>query len=124
MSNPAVECLKGILGHYGPSVCQTPRMCEMMIRKDSRLPVGEMDALMAAVNYNVVSRLIANPRGGRAQLVALLMKEGRVAPVPAKWAVETWAEALGSAPQMQGPKSWKDVDAPDEFLREAQRPIR
>src|SRR5712672_2304075 len=119
MSNPAVECLKGILGHYGPSVCQTPRMCEMLIRKECHLPPGELEALMTAVNHNIVSRLITNPRADRAQLIALLTKEGHVAPVAAKWAVESWAEALGSAPEQQGPKSWKDVDAPDEFLREA-----
>ena len=36
MSNPAVESLKDVLGRYGPSVCQTPRMCEMMIRNSGQ----------------------------------------------------------------------------------------
>jgi hypothetical protein len=124
MSNPAVESLKNVLGQYGLSVCQTPRMCEMMIRQSCHLPPAEVDALMAAVKTNVVTRLMTKPGSDHAQLAALLSQEAHVAPATAKWAVESWAEAIGSAPARQGPQTWKDVDAPDEFLREARRPVR
>jgi hypothetical protein len=124
MSNPAVESLKGVLGRYGSSVCQTPRMCEMMIRQSCHLPPAEVQALMAAVNTNVVTRLIKNPDSDHAQLAALLSQEAHVAPATAKWAVESWAAAIGSALARPGPQTWKDVDAPDEFRREARRPVR
>jgi len=124
MGKAAVENLRDILGRYGPSVVQTPRMCEMMLRQAGNLPTGEVDALMAAVNANVVTRLITRSGGDRDQLAAALGQQGQITPAAAKWAVDCWADALGSAPQQQGAKTWKEVEAPDEFLREARRPIR
>src|SRR2546421_11152386 len=102
MSNPAVDTLKKVLGQYGPSVCQTPRMCEMMIRKDCQLPPAEMDALMAAVNTNVVSRLITRPATDRAELATQLCQQVRsITPTTAKWAVECWAAALATTPRRE-----------------------
>jgi len=124
MSNPAVDTLRKVLGQYGPSVCQTPRMCEMIIRKNCQLPPAEMDALVAAMNANVVSRLVTRPDCDRAELANQLCQEARIAPTIAKWSVECWAAALAAAPRREGPQTWKEVDAPDEFLREARKPIR
>src|SRR5207248_6813604 len=107
MSNPAVDVLKKVLGQYGPSVCQTPRMCEMLIRKDCHLPPAEMDALMAAVNSNVVSRLLTRPDTDRGELATHLCQQARLTPTTAKWAVECWAAALATTPRREGPQSWR-----------------
>src|SRR5947209_15605749 len=104
MSNPAVDTLRKVLGQYGPSVCQTPRMCEMMIRRDCQLPPSEMGAIMAALNANVVARLIARPDSDRAELVTHLCQQARLTPTTAKWAVECWAAALATAPRREGPQ--------------------
>jgi hypothetical protein len=109
MSAEAELALADILKNYGRSVCDTPRMFEMMIRQHPNVPADEITALVAALHHHVTKHLLANPACDQQALVQALSAQGKVPLLTARWAVETWAKALGGVKPEKKVSNWDEV---------------
>lgn len=103
MNNTARARLGDFIKAYGPSVCNTPTMCQIMLNQYCGPYPAEMQALNLALTSGAVDRLMKTRSGEPWEqtsepLVKQLVVSG-MAEADAHWAVESWARALGKHPE-------------------------
>jgi uncharacterized protein YegL len=91
--------LRDIIIKYGPTLYEDARRCEAFLRDLCAIHKREISVLMAALNYGVINELISQQSTSPQILVARLSHqlEANLAltPIAARWAVESWAIAIG-----------------------------
>src|SRR5260370_4114168 len=102
MSDIAQRKLTEIITTYGRSVCDDPRRCEGLLRDlcgDQRRAIyGLVGALKGRVAADLRTAAPGVPRAVLlAQLARRLQDDQALTEEAARWAVETWALALGVA---------------------------
>lgn len=100
MSDIARLKLTEIITAYGRSVCDDPRRCEGLLRDLCGDQRRAIHVLLGALKGRVVTDLLAAARGTPcaallAQMARRLEEDQGLTEEAARWAVETWAQALG-----------------------------
>ena len=99
MSDAARQTLARIVTQYGPSVADDPRRCEGLLRDLCGDARREINVLVAALKEKVVGDLQAGgdlpPEALIGRGVKKLQDNAGIAEDLARWAVESWALALG-----------------------------
>jgi hypothetical protein len=112
MNDQVRERLGELMTSYGTGLYATPRMCEILLKQKCAEYPEEVQVLAHAVQAGTVQQLMRVRRGQdweqvEAGLVNELVKAG-AQEEPARWAVQSWAVALGkhpdSAPRPPEPK--------------------
>ena len=103
MNDAARARLGKFIQAYGPAVCNTPAMCQIMLNQYCGSYPEESQALNRALSGGAVGRLLATKPGESwDKLAEPLVKElanGGMAEADANWAVESWGRALGKHPE-------------------------
>jgi hypothetical protein len=103
MNNIPRQQLYQLIATYGPSLCDDPRRCEALL-KDLCAPYRpEVSVLVGALKEKVAAELLASQKNmPQTVLLARLTKRIRenlaLTEDAARWAVESWALALGVIP--------------------------
>ncbi len=92
--------LSAIIAQYGQSLCDDPRRCEALLRDFCGQYRGEIAILVNALKEGVAAELLASQKRVPheillAQLTNRLRDNLYMTEKAAKWAVESWALALG-----------------------------
>jgi hypothetical protein len=124
MNNAAATVLCDILKNYGRGICDTPRMFDTLLHQQARAFPEETAVLSAAVRHNVVRKLAEDPNRDRDELAHLLTDFDHVPEPDARWAVDSWAAALGLAPAPKAISRWNDIATPTDLARDAAAPVR
>jgi hypothetical protein len=124
MNNAAANVLYEVLKSYGRGICDTPRMFETLLRQQARAFPAEIEVLMAAINHKVVRKLAEDPNRDRDELTHILTDYARLPETDARWAVDSWAAALGLAPPPKAVTRWNEIETPAELARDAAKPVR
>lgn len=100
MNEQAARILISLVGRYGPALAYDPLRCEGLLRDTCPRCSREIFVLVNAVRQNVPADLLAPrhtlpPALFRGFLVKRLQDELAFSDEAARWAVETWIEALG-----------------------------
>jgi len=107
MNDLARTKLIDIVNSYGRSVCSTPRTCEIFLHQQCDELPAEREVLAEALRRGTVSRLVEakdQPYAAiSATLVSELVGEAGVSADDARWAVDSWALALGKHPSTAAP---------------------
>jgi hypothetical protein len=121
MNDLARERLGELMSSYGVGLCNTPRMCEILIRQKCPEFPDEVEVLAQAVHCGAVQRLIKMPRaqdwdGFSGGLVGEMVQSG-IQEERARWAVDSWALALGKHPSAAPapappPVNWDNITDP------------
>ncbi len=95
------QVLRGLLAEYGPSLCDDPRRCEALLRDHCGDHKREIRVLVAALDERVPADLLRSqpdppPAMLLNRLTRRLQDERGLAEDVARWAVESWALALGT----------------------------
>jgi len=100
MSSDVIKALQEIVSSYGPSICDNAGRCKALLMDLCPTHRLEVNLLVVALQEGVPNRLASSPPG--VPLVSLLatlalnVSEGHgLKRELARWAVETWAVALG-----------------------------
>lgn len=105
MNDQACEALGRVLRNYGPSICNTPRSCEMFIRQECGAYPNESKLLIEALRQGVTSDLLTyqpseSPWDPLADLLRTRLRtRSGMGDLEGAWAVDTWAKALGRHPE-------------------------
>jgi hypothetical protein len=104
MNDQACEALGRVLRHYGPSICNTPRSCEMFIRQECGAYPEESKALIEALRQGVTAELmtyqpVANDWDPVASKLCTRLVAKGMGETEGTWAVDAWAKALGRHPE-------------------------
>lgn len=105
MNEQAREALSRVLRNYGPSICNTPRSCEMFIRQECGAYPDESKALIEALRQGVTADLLTYRPAETAWdpfadlLKTRLQTRSNLKEADGAWAVDTWAKALGRHPE-------------------------
>jgi len=108
MNEQAARILISLVGRYGPSLAYDPLRCEALLRDTCPRCSRETFVLVNAVRQQVPADLLS-PRHSlppdlfRGFLVKRLQDELAFSEEAARWAVETWALALGPGNGSGGP---------------------
>lgn len=94
MSEQARQELCELLGSYGPNICDTPRMCEMMLQQHRAAHPEATDALIGVLRLGRVKTLLDVTAEQQEALADEAARSQGISPEMARWAVETWSEAL------------------------------
>lgn len=94
------EKLRELIAQHGRALCDEPRRLEAFLRDLCGEHKREIFLLVSAVEEHVVADLLASGDGLPQDLVLgrlerKLVDRRAVTPVAARWAVESWASALG-----------------------------
>jgi hypothetical protein len=107
MNNLARTKLAEIVTSYGRTVCNTPRTCEIFLQQQCEDLPAERQLLAEALRRGTVSRLLEakdQPYAAIAgSLVNELVGDAGVSADDARWAVDSWALALGKHPSTAPP---------------------
>lgn len=117
MNDEARHHLRKVLKQYGPSVCNTPRSFEMMLRSACMDCPNEIKALMQVLERGMVTDLtkmhdiesweiVATP------MVNQLTEQAGMNPEDARWAVDSWGIALRKHPDTAPPPGSRPQDLP------------
>lgn len=95
--------LRELITRYGPALADDPRRCEGLLRDLCGAYRREIFVLISALQQGVAKDLLNIQPGTpypvlEAQLIRELREDLALDEEAARWAVETWAEALGRAP--------------------------
>jgi len=98
----ARQTLRQILATYGPDVRRDPRRCEALLRDLCPARALEVNLLLAALRARVPDELLAAPPGRPVAVLAARLAQRLVDTLgltgeAARWAVGSWAVALGLA---------------------------
>lgn len=105
MNDQAREALGRVLRNYGPSICNTPRSCEMFIRQECGAYPSESKLLIEALRQGVTADLLSyqpteSPWDPFADVLRTrLQTRSGIGASEGAWAVEAWAKALGRHPE-------------------------
>ena len=104
MHNEPREKLCELIVEYGRSLCADPRRCEALLKDYCGQYKREIFVLISALKNRVAEDLLKTSAGVPqtlllARLIKRLEDELGLAETAAKWAVETWALALGVVQQ-------------------------
>ena len=97
MNDQAREALGQVIRTYGPTICNTPRSCEMFIRQACGSYPDESKAHIEALRQGVTDDLGRYKPADRpwdefaGQLRGRLKAKAGLGEVEGGWAVETWA---------------------------------
>jgi hypothetical protein len=106
MNNLARTKLADIVNNYGTTVCNTPRSCEIFLQQYCDDLPAEREVLTEALRRGVVTRLMEEKEQPYQLIASSLVKELQadgIAAEDARWAVESWALALGKHPSTAPP---------------------
>jgi len=107
MNDLARTKLVDIVNSYGRTVCNTPRTCEIFLQQHCDDLPAERQLLGEALRRGTVSRLVEAKDQPYAAISAALVSElasaADIAPEDARWAVDSWALALGKHPSTATP---------------------
>jgi hypothetical protein len=101
MDDAARKTLIGVVGRFGRDICDDPRRCEALLRDLCPQHGREIRVLVAAAQERVPQSLLGSSTGGAPlavripQLTRHLHHQAALAEDAARWAVESWAVALG-----------------------------
>jgi formylglycine-generating enzyme required for sulfatase activity len=100
MNNEPREKLRELIIEYGRSLCDDPRRCEALLKDYCGQYKREIFVLISALKNRVAEDLLKTSAGVPhvlllARLIKRLEDELGLAETAAKWAVESWALALG-----------------------------
>jgi hypothetical protein len=98
MNDQARKKLCDVIANYGSTICNTPRTCVMVLGQACAEFPAEKDLLLRALDRGAVTGVIKAPVGGPWEEEIKRVAGSSVAPADAKWAVESWAIALGKHP--------------------------
>ncbi len=102
MNDAARARLNEFIKAYGPSVCNTPTMCKIMLNQYCGSYPAEVEVLNRALTSGMVERMLKSKPGEPWDAVSgPLVKElvgGGMAEAEAQWSVESWGRALGKHP--------------------------
>src|SRR5260370_11137683 len=98
MNDQARQKLCHFIDNYGPTVCSTPGTCKMMLGQQCADFPAERDLLLRARDRGAVAGVMKAPLGGPWDDLVTKVAGSSVAPADARWAVESWAIALGKHP--------------------------
>ena len=103
MNDVARSRLGEFIQAYGPAVCNTPTMCQIMLNQYCGSYPDEMRALNSALTGGAVGRLLAaksdEPWEKLADPLVKELANGGMAEDQTQWAVESWGRALGKHPE-------------------------
>jgi WD40 repeat protein len=101
MQAELTSILKRCLVEYGLSICQDRPRLKQWLEREMAACDREVHLLLSALDYGVVTTLLLHPEALPLAVlehqVALLEEKLGLAPRYARWAVTTWAHALGKA---------------------------
>ncbi len=103
MNNIPRQQLYQLIATYGPSLCDDPRRCEALLKDLCAQYRPEVSVLVGALKEKVAAELLASQKNmPQTVLLARLIKRIRenlaLTEDAARWAVESWALALGVIP--------------------------
>jgi thiol:disulfide interchange protein len=119
MNDLARGKLLKIVKAYGRTVCNTPRTCEIFLQQQCADFPAECQLLIKALHVGTVAELL-ELKGAQpwAEVIAPLVRalaDGAGVPAEdARWAVDSWALALGTHPDTAVPPPVLLVEAPAE----------
>jgi hypothetical protein len=108
MNDLARERLRTLVSTYGRGVCHTPRSCEIFLHQECQDFPSEEQVLVEALRHGTVSRLLELPPhqpwdAVSTPLAAELSAGAGISAEQARWAVDSWALALGKHPNTAPP---------------------
>jgi hypothetical protein len=98
MNDQARQKLCDFISNYGPTICSTPRTCNMVLGQQCADFPTEKDLLLRALDRGAVTGVMKGPVGGPWDDLVKQVAGSSVSPDDARWAVESWAIALGKHP--------------------------
>jgi hypothetical protein len=103
MNDRARQKLCEMITNYGSNICNTPRTCVMVLGQQCAEFPTEKDLLLRALDRGAVTSVMKGPVGGPWDDQVTQVAGSSVAPADARWAVESWAIALGKHPDVAPP---------------------
>ncbi len=103
MNDLARKKLCDFINNYGPTVCSTPATCKMVLGQQCADFPAEKDLLLRALDRGAVTGVMKAPVGGPWDDLVTTVAGSSVAPADARWAVESWAIAMGKHPDIAPP---------------------
>jgi hypothetical protein len=103
MNDQAREVLTRVLATYGPSICQTPRSCELFLRQECAAYPEESRVLIHALRQGVATELMRYRPPDKpweaffGELRSNLARSG-LKESEGNWAIDVWARVLGRHP--------------------------
>jgi hypothetical protein len=89
-----------LVANYGKTICDTPRTCVMVLGQQCSEWPAEKQVLIKALEKGAVAKLkTAQPGQEWDALTTQLVNGSGLSPADARWAVESWAMALGKHPE-------------------------
>lgn len=121
------ETLCQLVSRYGDSLCEDPRRCEALLRDLCGQYQREIAVLVTALQQRVAADLLASQEGVPqqvlfARLAQRLHDNVGMAKDLARWAVETWAFALGVSPRQE--QEAEGVKSHDTAVSPPRPPVR
>ena len=98
MNDQARQKLCQVISNYGTNICSTPRTCVMVLGQQCAEFPAERDLLLKALDRGIVTSVIKAPVGGPWEEQIKKLSSGSTSADDARWAVESWAMALGKHP--------------------------
>lgn len=99
LNDIARQTLCDIITKYGSELYDQPRRCEALLRDLSARHKREISVLIAALKFGVVGELASPPNTSPEIVIARLSDQLEdnlgLTPIAARWAVESWAIAVG-----------------------------
>lgn len=122
MNDAPRQTLRALVARHGPGLCSDARRCEALLRDHAGAHRREVNTLVSALKERVpLDLLAAQSAMPRSLLVARLAKrlEDQLALTPeaARWAVDSWALALGVVTEAE-------VEEREEREKQAQKDDR
>jgi hypothetical protein len=103
MNDQARKKLCDFISNYGPTICSTPRTCNMVLGQQCADFPTERDLFIRALDRGAVAAVLKGPVGGPWDELVKTVAGSSVNPDDARWAVESWAIALGKHPDAAPP---------------------
>jgi hypothetical protein len=119
MNGQARSKLREFIGNYGPAVCSTPGTCKMVLGQHCASFPAEKDLFLRALDRGAVASVMKGPVGGPWDDLVKVVAGSSVSPDDARWAVESWAIALGKHPDATPlpPEPEVNLNAPPEATK-------
>ena len=103
MNDQARKKLCDFIANYGPNICSTPGTCKMVLGEQCADYPTERDLFLRSLDRGAVTGVMKGPVGGPWDDLITTVAGSSVAPADARWAVESWAIALGKHPDVAPP---------------------
>lgn len=103
MNDKARKKLCDFITNYGSAVCSTPGTCKMVLGQQCSDFPPEKDLLLRALDRGAVAGVMKAPVGGPWDELVKIVAGSSVAPADVRWAIESWAIALGKHPDAAPP---------------------